>query len=95
MLEGYAMKVCILMGSPRAQGNTAALLAPFTEQLESCGAQVTRFDLYEKNLQPCLACRACQKDWTIFGCARKDDTDKGRSIKGDRTSDHLHTTDRI
>lgn len=67
------MKVCILMGSPRAQGNTAALLAPFTEQLESCGAQVTRFDLYEKNLQPCLACRACQKDWTIFGCARKDD----------------------
>lgn len=34
------MKVLILMGSPRKQGNTAALLRPFCEELESRGAEV-------------------------------------------------------
>ncbi len=29
------------------------------------------------------------------GLCNRIRTDKGRSIKGDRTSDHLHTTDRI
>ena len=28
------MKVCILMGSPRKQGNTNALLGPFRQELE-------------------------------------------------------------
>lgn len=23
---------------------------------------------YDKNIQPCIACRKCQKDWSIFGC---------------------------
>ncbi|MEI3305764.1 MAG: NAD(P)H-dependent oxidoreductase [Dysosmobacter sp.] len=31
--------------------------------------------LYEKNIQPCIACRACQRDWSRFGCVRKDDAD--------------------
>lgn len=67
------MKVCILMGSPRKEGNTAALAAPFMEEMQSAGHEVEAIWLYEKDIQPCLACRACQKDWTIFGCARKDD----------------------
>ena len=29
------MKVCILMGSPRKQGNTNALLVPFRQELEA------------------------------------------------------------
>ena len=32
------MKVCILMGSPRKQGNTNALLVPFRQELEALGA---------------------------------------------------------
>ena len=31
------MKCCILFSSPRKQGNTAALLAPFTEEMHSLG----------------------------------------------------------
>ena len=31
------MKVCILMGSPRKQGNTNALLGPFRQELEGLG----------------------------------------------------------
>ena len=33
------MKVCILMGSPRKQGNTNALLVPFRQELEALGAE--------------------------------------------------------
>ena len=33
------MKVCILMGSPRKQGNTNALLGPFRQELEGLGAE--------------------------------------------------------
>ena len=69
------MDVCILMGSPRRQGNTAALLEPFREELERGGAQTRTIWLYEKNIQPCIACRACQRDWSRFGCVRKDDAD--------------------
>ena len=67
------MKVCILMGSPRKEGNTAALLAPFCEELNSRGADVELHWLYDLNIRPCTACRACQGDWTVFGCAQKDD----------------------
>ena len=67
------MRVQILMGSPRKHGNTAALLAPFTEELHEQGAQTDTVWLYDKTILPCLACRACQKDWQIFGCSREDD----------------------
>lgn len=67
------MNVCILMGSPRKEGNTAALLKPFCEELQKGGAMIEVHWLYELEIRPCLACRACQKDWTIFGCAQKDD----------------------
>ena len=67
------MRVCILMGSPRKQGNTAALLAPFCEELQVAGAEVETVWLYDRDIRPCVACRACQKDWTVFGCAQQDD----------------------
>ena len=67
------MNVCILMGSPRKEGNTAALLKPFCEELSKSGAAVEVHWLYDLDLRPCLACRSCQKDWSVFGCAQKDD----------------------
>ena len=67
------MKVLVLMGSPRKQGNTAALLQPFCAELESAGAEVETVWLYDKDIRPCVACRTCQKDWTVFGCAQQDD----------------------
>lgn len=81
------MNVCILMGSPRKEGNTAALLKPFIEELEKSGAAVETHWLYDLDIRPCLACRACQKDWTIFGCAQTDD--------GQRLFDRLMAADLI
>lgn len=67
------MKYCILMGSPRKNGNTAALLNPFIEELTLHQIQYDLIWLYDKQIEPCVACRACQKDWTIFGCHYHDD----------------------
>lgn len=67
------MNVCVLMGSPRKEGNTAALLRPFCEELSKSGAAVEVHWLYDLEIQPCLACRVCQEDWSVFGCAQKDD----------------------
>jgi multimeric flavodoxin WrbA len=67
------MKFCILMGSPRKNGNTASLLEPFIEELEKNGATVEYIDLYSKNINPCIACRKCQNIMDSFGCSQHDD----------------------
>lgn len=66
-------KVCILKGSPRVNGNTNALTDVFADELRKNGCDVTEFSLYNMKLEPCLACRQCQKDWSIFGCVHNDD----------------------
>lgn len=66
------MKICVLMGSPRKGGNTAAIAAPFLEETKACGHEIKEFWLYDMVIQPCLACRTCQKDWNAFGCCRHD-----------------------
>lgn len=67
------MKYCILMGSPRKNGNTASLLRDFTEELSAYEAEYNQICLYGKVIQPCVACRVCQADWTKFGCQHHDD----------------------
>ena len=67
------MKVCILFASPRPNGNTSKLLAPFAEQLALQGAQYELVSLYKKKIASCTACRTCQKDWARFGCRIRDD----------------------
>ncbi|SBW10363.1 Flavin reductase [uncultured delta proteobacterium] len=67
------MKTCILMGSPRKNGNTQAILDPFMEELARRGAALDTFRLYDRKIEPCIACRLCQKDWTVFGCRFNDD----------------------
>lgn len=67
------MKYCVLMGSPRKSGNTAALLKPFIEELHLFGGEVDLVYLYDKEIRSCIGCRICQKDWTVFGCHFQDD----------------------
>ena len=67
------MKFTILMGSPRSQGNTAALLAPFLEECRFLGIQTQCIHLYDKKVGPCLGCMACQDVPDSLGCVQKDD----------------------
>ena len=66
-------RICILAGSPRKQGNTASLLAPFTEELQTRGAAVEHIRLHDLNIQGCIACRTCQNVEDGFGCIHDDD----------------------
>ena len=67
------MKVTVVFGSPRKNGNTASLLAPFVEELRNSGAETEIFDVYEKNIAGCRACLQCQKDKTKAYCVVEDD----------------------
>ncbi len=67
------MKYCILMGSPRKNGNTESLLVPFVDELKRYGNEVSCIWLYDKKLEACIACRNCQDEWNEFGCVQRDD----------------------
>ena len=63
----------VLLGSPRKDGNTNALTKPFLRRLEEGGWSLKTFDLHDMKLEPCVACRHCQRDHGIFGCVHDDD----------------------
>ena len=67
------LKFCILMGSPRLNGNTAELLKPFISELKDNGADVTYITLTDKHISPCKACYACQQVTGEYGCVQHDD----------------------
>lgn len=67
------MKFTIIFGSPRKQGNTASLLAPFMDELKANDAEIEYFDVYEKNIAGCKACLGCQRDQTKASCVIQDD----------------------
>lgn len=69
------MKICILAGSPRKNGNTMSLVKVFMQSMEEAGHQCEIFSLYDKDIRPCTACRCCQTDWTAPHCAQEDDCD--------------------
>jgi len=67
------MRVCIFMGSPRLNGNTAELCKPFINELIVSGVEVSYITLYGKNILPCKACYACQQVSGEYGCIQRDD----------------------
>ncbi|MCC8179396.1 MAG: flavodoxin family protein [Planctomycetes bacterium] len=68
-------KIVVLNGSPRANGNTAALIASFTKGAEEAGNSVTTFQLQTMNIKPCIGCYGGGKD-PQSPCVQKDDMDK-------------------
>jgi len=67
------MKFCILMGSPKLNGNTAELLKPFVAELHDNDCSVEYITLYDKNILPCKGCGACQHVEGEYGCILNDD----------------------
>ena len=61
------MNTLILQGSPRKDGNTAALLNNFIEGLmESKNASIARYDLVDLEIHPCTACDMCRTDDELY-----------------------------
>ena len=68
-------KIVILNGSPRKNGNTAALSAAFTRGATESGNTVTEFYLNGMNLRGCLGCCRGGKN-PESPCVQKDDMEK-------------------
>ena len=67
------MRICILNGSPRLNGNTAELAKPFLAALTAGGATLTNYTLAQMNVASCKGCYRCQDVAGEYGCCQKDD----------------------
>ncbi len=54
-------KIVVITGSPRANGNSAAMAAAFVSAAEAGGHSVTRFDAAQMTVGGCRACGGCYK----------------------------------
>jgi len=66
------VKVLTLMGSPRHEGNTNALLRMFEERMSS-NHEVERINLTNFDVTGCRACYACRGNTEAHGCVLQDD----------------------
>ena len=66
------MKILVLTGSPRKNGNSSTLADNFIKGAEEAGHTVVRFDAAFKKVHPCIACNKCGMDGP---CIFKDDFD--------------------
>lgn len=66
------MNILVLNGSPRPNGNTAAMVSAFAEGARESGHQVTVVPVCQKKIAGCLACEYCH---TKGGgkCIQQDD----------------------
>lgn len=68
-------RILILNGSPRPNGNTAALVERFAAGARAAGGEVTVFDVAQMNIHGCLGCCHGGKD-PASPCVQKDDMGK-------------------
>ncbi len=69
------MKVLVLLGSPRKNGNSALLAERIIKGAEAQGAKVKTVFLHGLDIRPCTSCYKCQKPGSQ-GCSIKDDMQK-------------------
>lgn len=68
-------QILILNGSPRPEGNTAALVRAYAQGAEEAGHTVTRFDLAGMDIHGCLGCCRGGRD-PSSPCVQKDDMER-------------------
>ena len=66
------MKVLILQGSPRVNGNTAWMAEEYKKAAEAAGHEVTLVNVAKKKIAGCLACEYCHNKGN-GACIQKDD----------------------
>ncbi len=64
-------KILVVNGSPRRKGNSSAMAAYIAEKLAG-KAEVTPFNICEKDVRGCLGCGACKRQ-SVPTCVQKDD----------------------
>ena len=70
------MKILVITGSPRKNGNSNILADSFIKGAEEAGHSIVRFDSAFKNVHPCVACNKCGMNGQ---CVFKDDFESVRN----------------
>jgi multimeric flavodoxin WrbA len=65
------MRVVILNGSPRVNGNTSEVSHLISDHLRSVPSEVSILRLYNMNIAPCVDCRSCKSG--ELRCVLEDD----------------------
>ena len=68
--NGGKMKILVLTGSPRKNGNSNTLADNFIKGAEEAGHEIVRFDAAFKEVHPCIGCNSCGMNGP---CVFKDD----------------------
>ena len=63
------MKTLVINGSPRKNGDTAALISELRRHLDG---EIAEISAYRSKISPCIDCRRC---FEIRGCVIRDDMD--------------------
>ena len=66
------MNILVLNGSPRANGNTAAMVNAFVERAKENGHHITVVPICQKKIAGCLACEYCHTKGN-GKCIQRDD----------------------
>lgn len=69
-LKGGKMKILVITGSPRKNGNSNTLAEHFIRGAKEAGHEIVRFDAAFKEVHPCIACNKCGMNGE---CVFKDD----------------------
>ena len=69
------MRILVLNGSPRLEGNTKKMIDAFREGVQSKGHQIDVVDVCRKQIGGCIACEYCHTKGKGV-CVQKDDMDK-------------------
>ena len=64
-------RIIVVMGSPRREGNSAALAQQVVGGAEAGGARVESYRLHDMDISPCTACDLC-RDETAKDCVIDD-----------------------
>lgn len=67
-----AKNILIINGSPRAHGNTEALVDAFIEGAQGAGHTTAKMNLRQMNVKPCIGCCKCVEK-KGDPCIQKDD----------------------
>ena len=73
------MNILVLNGSPRANGNTAAMVNAFVEGASTNGHTITVVDVCKKKIAGCLACEYCHTKGS-GKCIQQDDMQEIYSV---------------
>ena len=68
--NGGKMKILVLTGSPRKNGNSNTLADNFIKGAKEAGHEIVRFDSAFKEVHPCIGCNSCGMNGP---CVFKDD----------------------